>query len=304
MLKVTIVFPIFNGLNYTKQCLESLYKLTENPNRAELNISIVIVDDGSSDGSYEWIENNYPKVNLLKGDGELWWSGGINLAVDFAINKLDTDYILWWNNDIISDTDYFKNLATILKNNDPKTIIGSKIYLSQNKKIVWSMGGIFNPVSGYKNMIGSERPDNNDLNKIIECDWLTGMGTITHASVYQDIGMLDEKNFPQYHGDSDFTFRAKTKGYTLLVNPKLMIYNDTDNSGLIHDDSFRNLFKSLFSIRSSYNIVKEYKFYQFHTKSFKAYFPLWGKYAKYVIGFFKWKFLSIFKIERNKTKQN
>ncbi|MEZ5194846.1 MAG: glycosyltransferase family 2 protein [Bacteroidales bacterium] len=304
MLKIAIVFPIFNGLSYTKQCLESLYKLTRVPAVLELNFSIVVVDDGSSDGSYEWIEKNYPQASLLKGDGQLWWSGGINMGVNFAIKQLHSDYILWWNNDILADDNYFMNLAHIIRNNDPKTIIGSKIYLSHNRNIVWSMGGIFNPVTGYKNMIGSERPDDSNMNKIIECDWLTGMGTITHASVYQNIGMLDEKNFPQYHGDSDFTFRAKTKGYKLIVNPNLKIFNDTNNSGLIHDDDLGNLFKSLFSIRSSYNIFKDIKFYRMHTKSILAYYPLWEKYTRYVLGFFKWKVLSIFKIERKKTKQN
>ena len=298
MLKVAIVFPVFNGLSYTKQCLKSLDLLINVQKENKLDISIVIVDDGSSDGSYEWIQKNYPAVYLLKGNGELWWSGGINVAVDYAINKLETDYILWWNNDIISDEDYFTNLTEILKNNDKKILIGSKIYLSQNKDIVWSMGGIFNPMTGYKNMIGSARPDNYNFDEPIECDWLTGMGTVTHASVYEDIGMLDEKNFPQYHGDSDFTFRAKTNGYKLMVYPELRIYNDTNNSGLIHDDNFSNFFKSLFSIRSSYNIVKECKFYRLHTKSARAYYPLISKYSKYIIGFFKWKLLGLFNIER------
>lgn len=300
MLTVAVVFPIFNGLSYTQECLKSLYVMFDNLTPNDVRFFVVVVDDASTDGSYEWIKENYPQVKLLKGDGDLWWSGGVNLAVSYAMKEMNTDYILWWNNDIIADNDYFNNLVEILKNNTSETIIGSKIYLSQDKSIVWSMGGRFNPKTGFKSMIGSEKPDSKQLQENIECDWITGMGTVTHSSVYQKIGMLDEKNFPQYYGDTDFTFRAKKNGYTLIVNPKLKIFNDTSNSGLIHDDSFRSLIKTLFTIRSSYNIVKEYKFYRLHAESYKAFIPFMSKYSKYIGGFIKWKIYGLFGKERNK----
>ncbi len=300
MLTVSIVLPIFNGLNYTKNCLESIHSLTKNIDPDSVNFIVIVVDDASTDGSYEWINEHYPKVVLLRGNGELWWSGGINLGVRHAIDNLRTDFILWWNNDIIPDVDYFVNLVVLLNTISPDTIIGSKIFLSQNNEIVWSMGGIFNPITGYKNMIGTNMQDNDQLQKNIECDWLTGMGTITPASVYNKIGMVDEKTFPQYHGDSDFTYRAKKNGYKLIVSPLLKIYNDTGNSGLIHDDNMSNLFRSLFSIRSSYNFLKEYKFYRKHSKSFRAYIQMLAKYYKYVGGFFKWKLFKIIGRERKK----
>ncbi|OQX72525.1 MAG: hypothetical protein B6D61_13620 [Bacteroidetes bacterium 4484_249] len=299
MLNIAIVFPIFNGLSYTKDCLKSLYDIFNKIDKNKTAFSVVIVDDASTDGSYEWIKNNFPDVKLLQGDGNLWWSGGINMAIDFAIKQLKTDYLLWWNNDIIPDDEYFVNLVKVIEENDINTIIGSKIYLAQNNNIVWSMGGIFNAHTGYKDMVGTEQKDNNTLQKIIECDWLTGMGTITHKSVYEKIGMINAKLFPQYHGDSDFTYRAKLNGYKIIADPSLKIYNDTRSSGLKHDESLKNLFKSLFSIRSSYNIKKEYKFYKLYSKSYKAYFPLIKKYLKYLGGFFKWKILGLLGYKRN-----
>ena len=74
--------------------------------------------------------------------------------------------------------------------------------------------------------------DSELLNEKIECDWLPGMGTVTHKSVYEKIGMLDEIRFPQYHGDSDFTLRAKKRGYKIIVYPDLKIYNDNRNTGI------------------------------------------------------------------------
>jgi len=255
-MKISIVFPIYNGIQYTQKCLRSFYDQHKIESFSD-SIHIVIVDDGSTDGSYEWINSNFPQVNVLRGNGDLWWSGGMNMGIEYAINKLETDYIVWWNNDIIASENYFKNLVDIVSGLEGKCIIGSKINLTQNKNLVWSMGGLFDPYTGKKSMIGSEKEDTGEYDKIFECDWLPGMGTVTHKSVYEDIGMLDSVNFPQYHGDSDFTFRAKAMGYKIMVHPDLQIFNDTRHSGLKHDESIKRLFNSLFSIRSNFNIKKD-----------------------------------------------
>lgn len=297
MIKITIVFAIFNGLNYTKKCLESLFRSIDIEVK-DVVFSIVIVDDGSSDNSYEWIKDNYPSVNLIRGSGNLWWSGGINMAVKFAIKDLGSDYIVWWNNDIEVDDDYFRNLTVILKHNSVNTIVGSKIYYADQRNKIWSMGGFFNPQTGYKNMIGTKMIDNNSFQKSFEVDWLPGMGTVTHYSIYDKIGMLDENKFPQYHGDSDFTYRAKLHGYKIIVYPSLKIYNDVSNSALKHNDSFKGLINSLLTIKSNYNLKKDILFYLRYAKSYKAYYPLFRKYYRYIGGFIKWQTLRIFRMKK------
>lgn len=289
---LAIVFPVFNGLSYTKKCLDSLFS---NHISKELNdrILVIIVDDGSTDGTFDWLTKHYPQVYVLKGTGNLWWSGGINMAVKYAINQLNVDYVLWWNNDIFADSDYFKNLMSHLNINNPKTIIGSKIYHAHDKELIWSMGGLFDAKTGQKSLIGTAQPDNSEYSIKTECDWLPGMGTITHSSVYDQVGWLDEKKFPQYHGDSDFTFRAKKMGYNIVVFPDLKIYNDTRHSGLRHNDSFKKLIASLFTIRSNYNVKKDILFYKKHITSYKAYRILIQKYYRYIGGFIKWKLLGL-----------
>jgi len=299
MLSLAIVYPVFNGLQYTQNGLHSLFSL-QKIDTQNAKIHVVIVDDGSTDGTYEWIKNNYPQVHLLKGKGNLWWSGGINMAVRYAIDQLECDYIVWWNNDILAKADYFSVLITLLKHDDINTIIGSKIYHAHLKNTIWSMGGLFDPKSGRKSMIGSAETDSLMYEEITECDWLPGMGTITHKSVYERIGMLDAENFPQYHGDSDFTFRAKKVGYKIIVNPALKIFNDTLHSGIRHRESSRRLIQSLFSIKSNYNIGKDYLFYKKHSESILAYSILIVKYSKYIGGFFKWKLLGMIGIKRNR----
>lgn len=296
-MTISIIIPIFNGLKFTKSCLFSLVNEHKIENK-KVKFYLIVIDDGSTDGSKEWIEENYPQVIVLTGNGNLWWSGGINKGVDYAINTLETNYVVWWNNDIIAGEEYFDNLISIAGEVESNTIVGSKIFLAQDKDTVWAMGGLFDINSGYKEMVGSEQPDNEALQNPIEVDWLPGMGTLIHRDIYNKIGMVDEKTFPQYHGDSDFTLRAKLNGFKIMVFPTLKIYNDTTNSGLKHNESFNRLFRSLFSIRSNYNISKDFKFYYRHTKSIKAYKIFLEKYIRYVGGFMKWKLLQLLGVKR------
>ena len=294
MIKIAIVFPVFNGLSYTKTCLASLKELTGKTDPLTARFEIVVTDDGSTDGTSEWIETHFPEVHIRKGDGGLWWSGGINRAIQYAIDELQADYTLWWNNDVKASGDFFSNLINLLKNQNSPKVFGSKVKLAQDPDIIWSMGGIFDPVTGFKAMIGSTHPDGKEYQKPVECDWLTGMGTVVPREVYKKIGLVDEKHFPQYHGDSDFTFRAKKAGFTVEARPELVIFNDTTQTGLKHDESFRRLYKTLTSIKSNYNIKKDIRFYNRHTTSIRAYGILAMRYGAYIGGFFKWKLLGLF----------
>ena len=159
-----IIIPVHNGLEYTKVCLNSL---KENIVFAHLNdskVKIIVVDDGSADGTESWIKSNFPEVIILKGDGNLWWSGSINMGVRFAIEHLSCNFILWWNNDIRATNEYLGDLWNILHEININTIVGSKIYIEHNGKI-FSMGGKFDPVIGEKYLMGFNENDQEDETK-------------------------------------------------------------------------------------------------------------------------------------------
>ena len=297
-LVISIIIPVFNGINFTKVCLKSLYDLICSSEILGTEFNVIVVDDGSKDGTARWIRDNYPSVHLLYGDGSLWWSGGINMGVNYALNELEADYILWWNNDIKPADDYLIQAVRLIKENDNDVIIGSKVF-SFEKDMIWGMGGRFNPVNGNRYMYGGQQMDSDAFRIPFEADWLPGMGTIIHRNVFDKVGFLDEKNFPQYHGDSDFTYRAKKMGFKLMAFPELVIYNDTSNTGLIHEGSFSNLYKSLTSIKSNFNIKKDFAFYRKHAISPFAYFSLIKKNFFYIGGFYKWKFLNYLGIKKS-----
>lgn len=300
--KISIIIPVYNGLHHTSNCLKSLFSMASSIEKPE-RVNIVVIDDGSSDGTSEWIKAHFPQTVLLEGNGSLWWSGAINLGSKYALNELQSDYVLWWNNDITPSPDYLKNLLNIIDNNQVY-IGGSKIYYADVRNKIWSMGGVFDTKNGKKHMIGMDETDQDQYNKTIDVDWLPGMGTLIHRSVFERIGYVDNTNFPQYHGDSDFTFRAKLAKYIITVYPELKIWNDKSNSGLLHQNSTKQLIKTLHDVKSNYHISKDIRFYRRYATSIFAYQTIVYKYCYYIGGFIKWRLLNLFGLSKKESIQD
>lgn len=289
--KAAFIIPVFNKYSFTEKCLLNLQPFNS-------KFDIIVVDDGSSDETSTRISADFPWVHLLKGNGNLWWSGSINKGMEYAFRQLYSTYVIWWNNDIICASDYMEQVELLTKLYGPNTVLGSKIYISGKENIIWSMGGFFNRINGDKDMYGLNQPDSEEYGKPFNADWLPGMGTIISREIFNKTGLLNETDFPQYHGDSDYTLRALNAGFNIVVHPNLKIWNDKSSSGLMHNGQWSKLYESLISIRSNYNVKKELKFYKLHAQSIKAYHALLLKYSKYIGGFLKWKLLGLFKIRK------
>jgi GT2 family glycosyltransferase len=296
-MKISILIPVFNNLKFTQKCLQNITEMLQK-NEISKVFELIVIDDGSTDGTKEWITKNYIEVHLLEGDGNLWWSGGINMGARYALEKLKSDYVLLWNNDIKISENYFSLMIQIASEYDQNTLIGSKVYANMEKNIVWTMGGIFNPKTGYTGMKAFMVNDSEEYQKPIEVDWLTGMGTLVPANVIHKIGYWDEVNFPQYHGDTEFSYRAKQNGCKNIVDPRLVIWNDIENTGLNHGGSFSQLLRMTKDKRSLYNLNVNLKFHRIYAKSPFAYVYLIKIYFKLFAGFFKWKLLNMIGIER------
>ncbi|MBN1598294.1 MAG: glycosyltransferase family 2 protein [Bacteroidales bacterium] len=298
MNKVGILIPVFNKLEYTKKCLKNLSDIFSTDKSIDSLYEIIIIDDASTDGTYEWISKNCKDVHILQGDGNLWWSGGINMGAKYAVKELECTHVLLWNNDIEVKQEYFKNLTGLLGEYDQNVIIGSKIYGNLEKNLVWSMGGIFNSRTGESYMIGYLKEDSEELQSPVNADWLTGMGTLVPSKVIRRIGYWDAKRYPQYIGDMEYTYRARINGFKNIAVPNLKIWNDTKNTGLLHEGHLKNLFKMLTDKRSLYNFRVNFSFYRQYATSPLAYKFLLKDYFKFFAGFFKWKLLGLFGMKK------
>ena len=224
---IYIVIPVFNRWHFTKSCLMSLRRQTYQ------FFKIIVVDHGSTDRTSEQIEQDFPEVILLKGDKSMWWTAATNLGVKFALGT-NADYILTLNNDLIVHKDYLESLINVTISN-PKSLIGSISVDIQNKESIAFAGTKWNSwLAKYKKAVPINLPYSIFKNEYsnIKTDLLPGRGTLIPVSVFKDVGLFDDINFPHYMADEDFSIKAKNNGYNLLIDVNAAVYSHLGDTGL------------------------------------------------------------------------
>jgi GT2 family glycosyltransferase len=292
--RIVILIPVHNGLELTRKCLENLYEILASSPDDRTEFFVLVVDDGSTDSTSQWIKSNYKDCIVLQGDGNLWWSGAINMGAKYALDTLKADYLLLWNNDIQIPPDYFTVLSDIILKRNAGSIMGSVIFSDPDYRTVWSAGGVFNPITGSKYMHRTIPENNAPDPHMIEVDWLTGMGTLVPRQAIEKIGYWDARRFPQYYGDCDFTYRAKLNGFKITVHTHLKIVNDLTNSGIKRINRFSEVIAALTSIKSINHIGKNFMFYRLYARSPRAYLKFLEIYFYLFGGFFKRKITGLF----------
>jgi GT2 family glycosyltransferase len=262
---IYIVIPVFNRLNYTIACLNSLNAQTLK------NQIIIVVDHGSSDGTSEILKKDFPGVVLVKGDESLWWTGATNLGVKKALelSQSEQDLILTLNNDLEVDEDYLSELLEVYKDNIPCIVGSTSVDISNSEKITF-IGGTWNKYTAkFKRSILADLKYSEVAAgyKSIEADLLPGRGVLIPLMAFKKLGLYDEKNFPHYSADDDFSLRCKINGYKLLVAVRAVVKSHTEATGIssIRTISFWNrLYSSLTSIKSPNRLSTRYKWAKLH----------------------------------------
>ena len=275
---VAIIIPVFNRLKDTVSCLESLSNLIYN------NYIIIIIDDGSSDGTKDYLYNKFKEVIVIEGDGNLWYSGSMNIGIKKAI-QLNADYILFLNNDNTVKPDFLSNLVNTAKNTSERTIVCSLVKYNMLKnsyrfgggKIIRSIG-ISYPYSDntIQYFINKGHP--------YSTDYAGGMGIILSKSQILELGFLDEKHFPMC-GDGEYWLRATRKmGFNLMINPKSIVYGSAGQGNIRKTASMKQLFRSMVNKRSGQNIkYKLINYYRYYPKILLPYYLILF-YLYYIIG--------------------
>ena len=246
--KICVVIPTYNRLNFVVGCVKSLRKQTVN------GFEIVVVDNGSTDGTSEVIPKSFPEVPLLKGHDNLWWSGAVNLGIKYALKK-SFEYILLLDNDTEVMPDYIEKMIYWAEQN-PTALFSSMVYDI-------STGEPFYVGARMDWRQGKEEPLINKIPKdkfhgLIEVTHLPGRGLWIPAIVFDKLGLFDAKSFPQCGADHDFTIHAAKAGFPLFCNCDAKLYGYTKEvtgADYTKKFSFKNYYKHLTAINGGANII-------------------------------------------------
>lgn len=234
--RVAVVVPVHNRKALTERFLKSFAEVEYE------NYKIVIVDDGSSDGTAEWLAEEHSGVVVLPGSGDLWWTGATNLGAQYALDH-NFDFILTINNDATVSPDFLGRLVQSAVEY-PKAIVGCRLHDLLQPDRIWALGGAVRWSDGKPFHIN--KPDMIDPNEQrVAVGILPGCGVLIPCDCFREIGLYDAKNYPHYHADSEFTFRAGLAGYKVLVDTQAIAWYDTANSF-----KERSLLSSFFGKRS------------------------------------------------------
>ena len=214
--KVAIVAPIHNRREITLQCLRSLERL----DREMIDLAIYIVDDGSADGSYEAIRSQFPHVMVIKGNGELWYTEGTNVAIRAALEH-HPDYVLAINDDSVFDPQFLNYLVETAERH-PRSVVGPLLLLWDEPHKLFQTAPVWSTVDGgwrhWREQTVWTVPS-----AAWEVDLIVGNCVLYPASVFAECGFMDSRRFPNF-GDAEFTPRLKRAGYRLIIDPRSRVF--------------------------------------------------------------------------------
>lgn len=231
MKTIAILLTVFNRKEKTLECLKRIYG---QENIEDVKVDIYLTNDGCTDGTPETIQELFPKVHIINGNGNLYWNRGMYIAWEEA-SKQGYDFYLWLNDDTYIFTDTLANMIKSAEDKQEKAII---VAATRAKNIEVTT------YSGH-NKKGIITPNGN----LQPCDTFNGNCVLIPSYVFKKIGNLDWK-FRHAIGDYEYGCRAKRNGIELYVSSQYLGICDKNPKPPIwarKDEPFCKRIKNLYS---------------------------------------------------------
>jgi len=215
--KIYIITINWNQGEDTTKCLESLKALDYK------NYEIILVDNGSIDGSPDRIAAKFPNVMLMRNKENLGFAGGNNVGIRYALSR-GTDYIFLLNNDTKVDSGVLRELINVAEPDAKIGVVGAVNYSFEYPDKAITVCTSFNWFTGFTKKEPLEAISKGIISEPQEVHGVTGSSLLIKREVIERIGMLDERFFI-YYEDTDWCVRARKAGFRVLYVPKAKIWH-------------------------------------------------------------------------------
>ena len=262
MRNVSIVIPNYNGKHFLENCLKAVFAQTIE------NMEVIVVDNGSTDGSQEYLDT-YPGVRVLKMDKNYGFCGAVNAG----IKESDSEYVILLNNDTEVEPDFAKELLTAIKADDRIFSCSSKMVQYHDRARMDDAGDYYCALGWAfgRGKGGSVENYDTPVNIFASC----AGAAIYRKKMLESLGYFDENHFA-YLEDIDIGYRARIHGYKNVYAPKAVVYHvGSGFSGSAH-----NAFKVKLSSRNS--VYLAYKNMPFLQIIVNSPFLLFGHLVKWL----------------------
>lgn len=227
---VSVIIPNYNGLKYLKNCLNSL------KNENKLFLEIIIVENGSNDGSAEYLNKlKDQSIKVIYNKKNL----GFAKAVNQGINESNSEYVCLLNNDVEIANNFFSNLLNCIENDSKIFSVSSKMLQHDNRNLIDDAGDEYN-LFAWSKKIANGKPLNtyNDSKEVFSS---CAGAAMYRKAIFKEIGYFDE-NFFAYLEDIDISYRALINGYKNIYCPEAICYHvGSASSGSKHNEFKTNL---------------------------------------------------------------
>lgn len=244
-MEVTIVIPNYNGLRFLEDCLTSL-------EAQSYPAPILVVDNGSTDGSVAWIRENHKAVRVIS----LKKNTGFSKAVNIGIQKSETPYVILLNNDTKVKAGFTEALVSAIQKSERIFSVSAKMLDMKNEAVIDSAGDLYCALGwAYARGKGKTQDKYNVPARVFSA---CAGAAIYRKAVFEEIGYFDELHFA-YLEDLDIGWRARVYGYENRYEPLAAVLH----AGSASSGSRYNPFKTgLSSANSVYVIGKNMPFLQ------------------------------------------
>jgi len=241
MSKIYILLPVHNRKEITRGFVECLKAQTVS------DYHLVLIDDGSTDGTAEMVRSYIPLVTILQGTGNLWWAGSLQYGLEWLKkHEVDKNALVLFINDDLRFSPYYLERAISLMTDKMGVLILSRYKSSDSDEIKES--GVS---ADLKKLTFKE------ANSVEQINCLSTRGLFMHWSDIQTIGDFHPRLLPHYLSDYEYTIRAYRKGLKCETSAELTIEENNKTTGyhVINEIYFKDFVKKYFSKKSPGNPI-------------------------------------------------
>lgn len=258
MNKLAIIIPTFNRSNTLKKLLGSLKDQTVS------DFTTIAVVDGSTDDTLMMLEQHFPETKIVNGTGNWWWTKSVNEGLKYA-KSIGMNTFLLMNDDTYVSPNFLKTLiSSYHKSNNG--VIGA-ISVNQADHKIFDAGIYKNnwiTAKLYPYYKRGSCYDQEKLQGVRPAIFLAGRGMLFNDQVIETIDYFDEKEFPQYMADYDFSHKAYLAHIPVNIcwDTPVFSYIDMTSEGNVDETSFLRLIASFFNDKTKQSLTKNIAYYK------------------------------------------